>query len=142
MRSVSIPIKPIGKPRMTRQDKWKQRAAVLRYRGFCDDLRDALPGYVLPGELHLVCFIEMPMSWSGKKRRGMLGAPHIVKPDADNIAKAFMDAFKTDDAHVYNLHIEKYWAVVSSIELDVADDQVFIDPLANLGGDDAESVPF
>ena len=29
-------ITPIGKPRMTRADKWKQRPAVMRYRAFCD----------------------------------------------------------------------------------------------------------
>lgn len=28
-------ITPIGKPRMTRADKWKQRPAVMRYRAFC-----------------------------------------------------------------------------------------------------------
>lgn len=27
-------ITPIGKPRMTRADKWKQRPPVMRYRAF------------------------------------------------------------------------------------------------------------
>ncbi len=32
-------ITPVGKPRMTRSDKWKQRAPVMRYRMFCDEAR-------------------------------------------------------------------------------------------------------
>ncbi|MGK4302143.1 RusA family crossover junction endodeoxyribonuclease, partial [Klebsiella pneumoniae] len=32
-------ITPIGKPRMTRADKWKQRPEVIRYRAFCDEAR-------------------------------------------------------------------------------------------------------
>lgn len=32
-------ITPIGKPRMTRADKWKKRPAVMRYRAFCDEAR-------------------------------------------------------------------------------------------------------
>ncbi len=32
-------ITPMGKPRMTRADKWKQREVVMRYRAFCDEVR-------------------------------------------------------------------------------------------------------
>jgi hypothetical protein len=32
-------ITPVGKPRMTRSDKWKQRPPVIRYRMFCDEAR-------------------------------------------------------------------------------------------------------
>ncbi|MBC8923069.1 RusA family crossover junction endodeoxyribonuclease, partial [Escherichia coli] len=39
-------ITPLGKPRMTRADKWKQRPPVLRYRVFCDEVR--LSGITLP----------------------------------------------------------------------------------------------
>ncbi|HGV3500426.1 TPA: RusA family crossover junction endodeoxyribonuclease, partial [Klebsiella michiganensis] len=39
-------ITPIGKTRMTRADKWKQRDVVLRYRAFCDEVR--LKNVVMP----------------------------------------------------------------------------------------------
>ena len=32
---------PIGKPRMTKRDKWKQRECVLRYRAWADAARAA-----------------------------------------------------------------------------------------------------
>ena len=116
---ASVPIDPVAKPRMTRSDKWQQRPAVLKYRQYCDDLRHHLPGYALPGQLRLTFFIKMPASWSTKKRSSMVGAPHTQKPDVDNLAKAFMDAFKTDDSHVFDLHAEKYWAEVGSVDVEV-----------------------
>ncbi|WP_153502673.1 RusA family crossover junction endodeoxyribonuclease [Cumulibacter manganitolerans] len=48
----------------------------------------------------------------------MVGAPHSSKPDVDNLAKAFMDASKTEDSHVYSLQAGKYWAEAGSIELE------------------------
>lgn len=126
MTTIHIPITPLGKPRQTQSDRWRQRPAVLRYRQFCDDLREQLPGYVLPGCLRLTFFMPMPPSWSKKKRMAMLGAPHTQKPDVDNLCKSFMDAFKTDDSHVYELHAEKYWAEEGSIELEVSDAQVAV----------------
>lgn len=104
---------------MTRSDKWKQRPTVIRYRDYCDQLRFHLPQYLLPGRLHLTFFIAMPPSWSKKRRAEMVGAPHTQKPDADNLAKAFMDAFHTDDSHVYELHVEKYWAELGSVDVEL-----------------------
>jgi Holliday junction resolvase RusA-like endonuclease len=103
-------ITPVGKPRMTQRDKWAQRPAVMRYRQYCDDLRKGLGSeYELPEQLNLVFYLPMPKSWSEKKKALMAMEPHKQKPDVDNLAKAFMDAFKTDDSHVYVLHAEKFW---------------------------------
>lgn len=129
MATLSIPVTPLGKPRMTQRDKWQRRPAVIRYHQFCDDLRAALPAYDLPGELHVTFFLPMPPSWSAKKRAAMLGAPHTQKPDVDNLCKALMDAFKTDDSHVYALHAEKYWSEGGSIELTTKE-----------GGDDTSTI--
>jgi Holliday junction resolvase RusA-like endonuclease len=120
---VSLPVTPIGKPRMTRADKWRQRKPVLDYRAYCDTIREQLPGYTLPTELHLTFFIPMPLSWSRKRRAATLGAPHDQKPDIDNLVKGFMDAFKdeagktAEDKHVYSLTAEKYWSEEGSIEI-------------------------
>jgi Holliday junction resolvase RusA-like endonuclease len=113
----SVVITPMGKPRMTQSDKWRQRPAVLRYRQFCDELREALPGFELPCEIQLTFFIKMPPSWSRKKQTALVGSPHDQKPDIDNLAKAFLDAFKTEDKHVYHLNAMKYWSYVGSIDI-------------------------
>lgn len=115
-----IAVTPVGKPRMTQRDVWKQRPAVMRYRQFCDDLRAALPGYVLPGVLKLTFYLPMPPSWSADKRRSHIGAPHEQKPDIDNLCKAFMDAFGPD-AHVHELHATKYWSETGAIDLETSE---------------------
>nr|VXZ85617.1 Uncharacterised protein [Klebsiella pneumoniae] len=59
-------ITPIGKPGMTRADKWKQRPEVIRYRAFCDEAR--LRKIHLPDSgAHVTFVMPMPQSWSQKK---------------------------------------------------------------------------
>lgn len=77
-------ITPVGKPRMTRADKWKQRPPVMRYRMFCDEAR--LHGIRVPENgAHITFVLPMPKSWSKKKRAAMDGQPHQQKPDLDNL---------------------------------------------------------
>lgn len=99
----------MGKPRMTQRDRWAGREVVLRYHAYCDTLNLLLPNYKLPEELIIEFGIPMPKSWSKSKREMMDGEPHQQKPDIDNLAKAFMDAFKVDDSHVFSLEADKYW---------------------------------
>lgn len=119
MKTISIPVTPIGKPRQTQSDRWRQRPAVIRYRYFCDELRAFLPGYELPAEVRVTFFMPMPPSWSKKKRLAMVGAPHQQRPDIDNAVKSILDALAKEDSHVYLLHAEKYWSYEGSIELGV-----------------------
>ena len=82
-------ITPMGKPRMTRADKWKKRPEVLRYRAFCDEVR--LQGVDLPESgSHVTFILPMPASWSKKKRAELNGKPHQAKPDFDNMMKALI----------------------------------------------------
>lgn len=107
-------ITPIGKPRMTRADKWKQRPPVLRYRAFCDEVRQH--GVELPESgSHVTFILPMPASWSKKKRAEFNGKPHQSKPDFDNMMKALMDAIYEDDAHVWDCRITKVWGEVGRI---------------------------
>jgi Holliday junction resolvase RusA-like endonuclease len=47
----------------------------------------------------------------------MNGTYHDQKPDIDNLAKGFMDAFKSEDKHVAVLQCEKYWADKGALEI-------------------------
>ncbi|WP_079964570.1 RusA family crossover junction endodeoxyribonuclease [Salmonella enterica] len=113
-------IPPMGKPRMTRADKWKTRPAVMRYRAFCDEVR--LNKIVMPeAGSHITFILPMPKSWSQKKRTIMKGQAHQQKPDADNMIKALMDALFADDAHIWDFRVTKVWGetgqiLISSIE--------------------------
>jgi Holliday junction resolvase RusA-like endonuclease len=111
----TIQVEPMGKPRMTQRDKWQQRPAVMKYRTYCDELRLRLPLYDLPAQLHITFYLPMPKSWSKKRRTETAGRPHDQKPDIDNLAKGFMDAFHTEDKHVYSLTAEKYWSEYGAV---------------------------
>jgi Holliday junction resolvase RusA-like endonuclease len=112
MKAYSIT--PMGKPRMTRADKWKKRPEVLRYRVFCDEVR--LHKVQLPeSDFHVPFSIPMPPSWSKKKRQQFNGQPHQSKPDMDNLMKALMDAIYEDDAHIWDGRITKRWGEAGRI---------------------------
>ncbi|MDU1091911.1 MAG: RusA family crossover junction endodeoxyribonuclease [Leclercia adecarboxylata] len=101
-------ITPMGKPRMTRADKWKKRPEVLRYRAFCDHVR--LLGVELPeAGAHVTFVLPMPKSWSNKKHQQFNGQAHQDKPDFDNMLKALMDAIYADDAHIWDARVTKLW---------------------------------
>ncbi len=61
-------ITPVGKPRMTRRDKWKQRPPVMRYRMFCDEAR--LHGIQVPESgAHITFVLPMPAELEQEKAR-------------------------------------------------------------------------
>ena len=68
----------------------------------------------------LACF-EPPKRTSKKKRKELIGTPHLKKPDADNIAKIILDglnkvAFK-DDSQIYSLQIGKFYSDEEKVEV-------------------------
>lgn len=107
-------ITPVGKPRMTRRDKWKQRPSVMRYRMFCDEAR--LHDIQVPENgAHITFVLPMPKSWSKKKRAAMDGQPHQVKPDLDNLTKSLLDALFEDDSHIWGARTSKVWGETGMI---------------------------
>ena len=67
--------KPIPKPRMTRADAWKKRPVVESYWAFKDEikLQAKAVNFVLSEAHRVTFFVEMPKSWSKKKRMEMYG---------------------------------------------------------------------
>ncbi len=110
-------ITPLAKPRMTRADKWKQRPEVLRYRAFKDECR--LKKVTLAYTFRVTFYIEMPKSWSAKKRASHNLQPCQQKPDVDNLIKGLMDAVLEDDAHVWYVEAAKLWAVKPGILIEL-----------------------
>jgi Holliday junction resolvase RusA-like endonuclease len=72
-------------------------------------------GYALTEILNIAFFIEMPNSWSNKKKNDYAYKKHQQKPDRDNLLKAFQDAFGADDSFVYDGRTSKYWSYVPMI---------------------------
>ena len=110
-------------PRQSRSDAWNPSPAVLRYRAFRDELRIkvAQAGYEPGDVLRVTFYLPMPASWSQRKRRLMEGQPHQQKPDTDNLLKGFCDALLADDAHIWDMHARKRWAVAGAIEIEAVE---------------------
>jgi Holliday junction resolvase RusA-like endonuclease len=111
-----VPGEPIGKPRMTQRDVWKQRPCVMEYRSWCDrarrhagaDFRFGKQSETPPA-VTLTAYFEIPRSWNAKKRAAAAGAPHQAKPDSDNVGKALLDALFSQDQKVSDLVVRKRW---------------------------------
>lgn len=118
--------RPIGKPRMTRSDKWKDppRPAVAKWWDFKDGLMAAAleqgfrPGRMEIRGLGLMAFIKMPKSWSKEKKEEMLGKSHLSKPDLSNIFKAVEDALTDKDETIaWYMDSGKIWAEREGLSL-------------------------
>ncbi len=112
--SITVVGEPLGKPRMTRRDTWKERACVIRYRQWCDKIRFVAgwtkkASLVEPTTLRMIAYFAIPASWPLQKREAAIGQPHQQKPDIDNICKGVMDALIENDQYIYKLHGQKYW---------------------------------
>ena len=121
---IIFPLTPLGKPRMTRKDKWAKRPIVEAYFTYANALRAfaARKRFTLPD--HGVSFyfeFPMPQSWSKKKRLEMDGKPHQQTPDIDNILKGLFDPLLEQDCTVWQIAgAEKRWAEKGSITLEAA----------------------
>jgi Holliday junction resolvase RusA-like endonuclease len=99
----------MGKVRMVQSDKWKKRDCVVRYRAYADFLREQ--GATLESGDEVRFHLEMPRSWSAKKRQALRGSACTSKPDLDNLLGAVMDAIHPDaDSHLTHFAgISKWW---------------------------------
>lgn len=105
---------PMGKPRMTQRDRWMQRPAVLRYRDYCDRIKEAAPNRVNELDVYavdVVAYIAMPASWSKKKKSAQDDQMCRGKPDWDNIGKAVCDALFKEDSGIADGRTRKFWCL-------------------------------
>ncbi len=108
--SFVVPEIALGKPRMTRSDVWRKRPAVVRYRQFCDTVRECagtIPDNVFG--VYVASYIPMPTSWSAKKKERMYGTIMRQRPDGDNIIKGILDALFDEDSGVGIMTSFKVW---------------------------------
>lgn len=124
MRVAVYPVEPVPAPRQVRRDTWKPSPPVQRYRAF----RDALNLYAptIPEGFHHALFVlPVSASWSEKRKRQMLGMPHTLRPDRDNLEKALLDTVHGEDCHVWDGRTSKLWGtrglvIVSPVSLRIA----------------------
>jgi len=103
--------KPIPKPRMTKADAWKKRPIVLAYWDFKDEIRRQAreQGFELGEQYKARVYVEMPKSWSEKKKLLMDGTKHQQRPDWDNYTKGFQDCLAEEDSRIWYACVQKRW---------------------------------
>lgn len=117
MRELQLPGTPISaaRPRVTRRgfafDPRAKEKKLARIKIAEDWKQEILKE---PLYLELSFLMPIPKSTSKKKRVELLGSPHIVKPDCDNLAKFTLDVMSdivyTDDSCVFDLKINKTYS--------------------------------
>ena len=114
-----VEVTPIGKPRMTKRDKWTKRDCVDRYYSFKDSIRQEAKKqkFELSDSFTIKFYVPMPKSWSKKKREAMFFKPHTQKPDIDNMLKAVMDSLLVDDSSVHTVKMTKMWSIIGEIHI-------------------------
>jgi Holliday junction resolvase RusA-like endonuclease len=94
---------------MTRRDRWAKRPCVLKYFEWAHRARlewlmkggGRIPN---PAGVNVRCFFALT------NKKAIPGSPHRMRPDADNVLKAVLDAlFPKGDAMVYHQLIDSYW---------------------------------
>lgn len=107
-----IPCRALGKPRMTRRDKWAQRDCVVEFREYKDYLKAAMIQWPEPEQVQLMVIEARylpPPSWSQKKQREALGTLKRTAPDPDNIEKGIYDALWGQDQAVGDTMVRRRW---------------------------------
>ena len=115
--------RPVPKPRMTQRDKWAKRDCVVRYYSFKDEITYQSKHYEVPDSIRVTFGIPFPKSYSKKKKVELLGKPHQIKPDVDNLVKALLDSLKDKDQSVWRVDARKIWTSGDGfIEVEEIDD--------------------
>lgn len=119
--SFTIPGEPVakGRPRMTRSGHAytpsKTRLYEEHVRVAWKQKREAKDCYNYSLRVFIAAYFSIPKSVSKKKRLAMDGTPHTKRPDADNVAKAVLDALNgvafADDSAIHDLQIVKRYTM-------------------------------
>ena len=114
------------KPRITRQGRFDPRHQ--KYYDWCNAIRilakqQEKEGWYINWEtVTITFFVEMPKSWSQKKKNKMNMTPHRQKPDLDNFTKSVQDALLKEDSHVWHyFNLKKMWAEKGEISIGTID---------------------
>ena len=106
---VTINVEPCSKPRMTKRDRWAKRPSVLKFFAFRDAIKQSSVHNIALESFDIEFYIQMPKSWSKKKKELHNGNPHKQRPDLDNYIKAWCDSVFEEDSVVWRFKASKRW---------------------------------
>jgi Holliday junction resolvase RusA-like endonuclease len=129
--TITIPGTPVGKgrPRVTRHGTYTPEKTREYQQKVRDCYHAQCPGGFAGGVpilARITAYFPIPASYPKKKKAALEGAFHLKKPDADNIAKAILDALNglayPDDSAVQLRGVYKiYTNAAPRLELTLTD---------------------
>jgi len=120
IRLATIHTRPMGKPRMTRRDRWAKRPVVQKWNSYKDVVRLSVPpGFQFPlSDFWVIFTFKPPKSWLISDAIESYGSPHQVVPDKDNLEKGIIDIFlPKNDSKVFDGRVTKVWGPHDKIEI-------------------------
>ena len=103
---------------MVASDKWKKRPCVEKYWAYKDALNSEVGKFRIPeANFRVVFYLPMSKSWSKKKKASMINKPHKVRPDCDNLIKAFFDCLCKEDNFIWDVRVTKLWGDKGQIDI-------------------------
>jgi len=128
-----LDIEPMGAVRTTQKQMYADKR-YKKYMAWKDDIRilwnaeliklGIKPDEFVFDEIKSITFVvTIPMSPTLskakiKEREERIDMPHQMKPDIDNMLKAFMDALMKEDSHVHTIgKMTKIWGVHGHIKV-------------------------
>src|SRR5262245_14547308 len=130
--TITIGGEPVakGRPRMTRRGITYTPAATRKYEAHgrlaAQLAMNGKPPITVPVRAEITIDLQVPASWSGKRRDAALRGDvrPTTRPDADNYVKAALDAINeivvSDDSMIVDLVVSKRYAVVPQITITIA----------------------
>lgn len=119
---------PKGRPRFRSMGKFVQTYTDSKTRSFeeliAEQAKEAM-GDMEPLETPLSVFLHftlpIPVSATKKVKEALLNAPHIKKPDIDNLCKSVLDGMANivfkNDGQISSLHATKKYGTVGFINV-------------------------
>lgn len=113
---------PLMRPRLTKYGIWdpqnhlkEELRTVLQLQHGSEKLING------PIELQIVFFMQIPMSWSKKKKDLFVGKDHIARPDTSNLLKFYEDILTGlvyhDDCIISRIYAKKLYALEPRTEI-------------------------
>src|SRR5690606_36989616 len=126
MIKLNIPVKAMGAVRMTGRGKFVNKSA-LRYLSYKQEfqwhVKNQYKKKPLEGALwvEVIFHMQIPESWSNKRRNESVGEYHTKKPDADNLVKGVFDSLNKlvwqDDNQVAEMVVRKVYSENPRVEI-------------------------
>tara|TARA_R110000868_G_scaffold184634_2_gene426274 strand:- start:445 stop:873 length:429 start_codon:yes stop_codon:yes gene_type:complete len=79
-----------------------------------------------PLSVSMIFHMPIPSSWSKKRSKSIIGKPHVIRPDIDNICKFYLDTMNQiiydDDGQIFELKCKKIYSDNPKVSIEIKEE--------------------